>query len=200
MIEIDKSVLERIEKAAKQIYEENNRERFPTVDAVRRLAKVDMNTASLAMRSWRRQQLSRSEIATVDVPNELSDVFAHSVKSIWEQAQSIANESLKLAQQSWEKERQEAEELTAEISNAFDDQASRLEEVLEENKNTRDQIKELSLEKEMLLKEIQSTKDALATTKEQLAEKVGAINAYKDQLSILTNLVESKETPSDKTK
>lgn len=87
---VDKSAFERIEQAANELYEESNHERFPTVDTVRRRAKVDMNTASLVMRAWRKKQLSKAlDIETVEVPKELSEVFAHSIKSVWEQAQAI---------------------------------------------------------------------------------------------------------------
>lgn len=189
---VDKSVLERIEQAANELYVENNHERFPTVDAVRRRAKVDMNTASLVMKDWRKKQLSKAAPATVDVPKELSEAFSHSIKSIWEQAQAIANESLKRAQQSWENERQEAEEMTAEISKAFDEQTLHLEEVTEESSKLKEQLREQSLEKDKLLMEIESVRGELTAAKEQLAEKTGAIDAYKEQLLILKNLVESR--------
>jgi len=47
---------ERVFAAASQIFEESGRQTMPTVDQVRRLAKVDMHAATAAMREWRRQQ------------------------------------------------------------------------------------------------------------------------------------------------
>ena len=192
MDSVDKSVIGRIEQAANELYVENNQERFPTVDAVRRRAKVDMNTASLVMKDWRKKQLSKAAPAVVDVPKELSEIFSHSIKSIWEQAQAIANESLKLAQQNWENERQEAEGMTAEISKAFDEQTLQLEEAAKENSKLKEQLRELNLAKEKLLMESESVRGELTAAKEQLAEKTGAVDAYKEQLLILKNLIESR--------
>ena len=46
---------ERVFAAANQIFDESARQTMPTVDQVRRLAKVDMHAATAAMREWRRQ-------------------------------------------------------------------------------------------------------------------------------------------------
>ena len=51
---------ERVFAAASQIFEESGRQTMPTVDQVRRLAKVDMHAATAAMREWRRQQTAQA--------------------------------------------------------------------------------------------------------------------------------------------
>ena len=45
---------DRITAAAQELYEQADCQRFPTVDAVRRHAKADMNSTSAVMREWRK--------------------------------------------------------------------------------------------------------------------------------------------------
>ena len=59
-IAIPADVRERVIQAAQELYEQNGRESMPTVDAVRRLARVDMNAASAVMREWRRAQTAQA--------------------------------------------------------------------------------------------------------------------------------------------
>lgn len=47
---IPADVRERVIAAAVDLYEQAGRERFPTVDAVRRLSRADMNAVSAVMK------------------------------------------------------------------------------------------------------------------------------------------------------
>ena len=58
---------DRIFKAADALYDQAGREVFPTVDAVRKAAKVNMNEASTVMKEWRRTQ-ARPAPAAIQVP------------------------------------------------------------------------------------------------------------------------------------
>lgn len=49
-------IRQRVFNAADALYNEAAREKFPTVDAVRRASKADMNSVSLFMKEWRHAQ------------------------------------------------------------------------------------------------------------------------------------------------
>ena len=55
-MELTKDTRDRIFAAADSLYEQAGRAAFPTVDAVRKTAKVNMNDASAGMKEWRRAQ------------------------------------------------------------------------------------------------------------------------------------------------
>ena len=59
---------ERVFAAANQLFEEAGRQTMPTVDQVRRLARVDMHAATAAMREWRRQQTAQAAPVAIAVP------------------------------------------------------------------------------------------------------------------------------------
>jgi hypothetical protein len=53
-MDINPEIRERILNAAQQLFEGSGRLELPTVDAVRRLSKTNMNDASSVMKEWRR--------------------------------------------------------------------------------------------------------------------------------------------------
>mgnify|MGYP006204349805 CR=1 FL=1 len=66
--QIPADVRERIIAAATDLFEQSGRETMPTVDAVRRAARVDMNAASAVMKEWRRAQTAQAAPVAVAVP------------------------------------------------------------------------------------------------------------------------------------
>ena len=88
---------ERIFAAADALYEEVGRSEFPTVDAVRKSARVNMNDANSGMREWRRLQMSRAAPVTVQVPDAVQIAANLALGSLWKTAQELANESLTVA-------------------------------------------------------------------------------------------------------
>ena len=56
---------ERILSAAQQLFEQSGRKELPTVDAVRKLSKTNMNDASAVMKEWRRLQIVSASAAVV---------------------------------------------------------------------------------------------------------------------------------------
>lgn len=126
-MDINQEARARILAAASQLYEQGGRADFPTVDAVRRQAKVDMNAASVIMKEWRRMQTATPAPVAVAVPDRLRQAQDAALASLWGEAQEIANEALKAAQASWDSERAEAETLRAEMSTAFDLQRGELD-------------------------------------------------------------------------
>lgn len=126
---IPTEVRERVIQAAQELYEQNGRESMPTVDAVRRHARVDMNAASAVMREWRRAQTAQAAPVAVTVPELVTQAHGAALVSLWQTAQELANESLRAAQAAWEAERVEADHDRQELADAYERQAAELEEV-----------------------------------------------------------------------
>ena len=122
-------IAERIAAVADQLFEENGREKFPTVDEVRRKAKSDMNTASLVMRRWRKKQMAPAEVVPIVVPDGVQAAFQEAIVEAWSQAQALANEKLDAARQAFEAEKLEEEVLRKEISEAFEVQSIELAQI-----------------------------------------------------------------------
>ena len=125
---IPADVRDRVLQAAQELYEQNGRESMPTVDAVRRQARVDMNAASVVMREWRRAQRAQSAPLAVTVPEAVTQAHSTALVVLWQTAQQLANESLRAAQAAWETERSEAERDRQEIADAYERQAREREQ------------------------------------------------------------------------
>lgn len=120
-MEISKEARDRIFAAANMLYEQAGHVGiFPTVDAVRKLAKVNMNDASAGMKEWRRAQSAQAAPVAVQVPEAVQQAGSAAVAALWQEAQDLANESLRAAQAGWEAERIEAETLTKQIGDAYE--------------------------------------------------------------------------------
>lgn len=124
IIPIPADVRERIVQAANDLYEQADRQSFPTVDQVRRHARVDMNAASSIMREWRRTQSVQATPVAVHVPDAVVHANNQVLAALWAQAQDLANESLRAAQSAWDAERTELDEMRQELANAYEAQAS----------------------------------------------------------------------------
>ena len=126
-MDINPEIRERILAAAGQLFEQSGRLELPTVDAVRRLSKTNMNDASAVMKEWRRMQIVSASAAVVSVPERVSQASQTALSALWAEAQELANESLNVAQAAWDAERAEAEKLRVELSSAFEIQGTELE-------------------------------------------------------------------------
>ena len=124
---IPADVRERVIAAAVDLYEQAGRERFPTVDAVRRASRADMNAVSAVMKEWRQAQTTQAAPVAVAVPEVVQQANAAAVASMWQQATDLANQSLRSAQTAWEAERQELDDMRAELANSYEAQAAELE-------------------------------------------------------------------------
>lgn len=124
---IPADVRDRIIAAAADLFEQSGREAMPTVDAVRRAARVDMNAASSVMKEWRRAQTAQAASVAVAVPESVQQASSAAVATIWQQAQELANESLRSAQAAWETERGELDAMRQELAEAFERQAVELD-------------------------------------------------------------------------
>ena len=126
-MDINPEIRERILAAAQQLFEQSGRLELPTVDAVRRLSKTNMNDASAVMKEWRRLQIVSASAAVVSVPDRVQQASQSALSTLWTEAQELANEGLNVAQAAWDAERAEAEKLRVELSSAFETQGAELE-------------------------------------------------------------------------
>jgi chromosome segregation ATPase len=126
-MELTKETRDRIFAAADELFEQNGRDGFPTVDAVRKAARVNMNDASSGMKEWRRVQTAPVAPVVVQVPEAVQAAGGQAVAVLWQQAQELANESLRAAQAGWESERGELDAMRAELANAYESQAVELD-------------------------------------------------------------------------
>lgn len=124
---ISADIRTRIIDAAAELYAQSGRQSLPTVDAVRRAARVDMNSASAVMREWRRAQTTQATPVTVQVPEAVQQSSSLALATLWTQAQELANESLRAAQSGWETERAELDGMRQELAHAYESQAGELE-------------------------------------------------------------------------
>lgn len=120
---------EKIFNSANELYEQLGKEKFPTVDQVRRHAQVDMNAASSVMRDWRRSQTAQAAPVAVLVPDAVVQANQQVITALWSQAQELANESLRAAQSAWDVERNELDEMRQELAQAYESQAVELDQL-----------------------------------------------------------------------
>lgn len=125
-MDLSKDTRDRIFAAADALYEQGGRESFPTVDAVRKTARVNMNDASTGMKEWRRLQTARAAPVAVQVPAPVQQAAGAALATLWQEAQTLANESLRAAQAGWEAERLEADTLNQQMADAYEAQAGEL--------------------------------------------------------------------------
>jgi colicin import membrane protein len=126
-MEPPKETLERIFSAADALYEQADRAAFPTVDAVRKTARVNMNDASAGMKQWRRIHTTNAASVAVPVPERVQQSGGAALAVLWREAQDLAHESLRAAQAGWEAERADAETLNKQMADAYETQAVELE-------------------------------------------------------------------------
>lgn len=126
------NVRDRVFAAADELYVANQRSSFPTVDAVRKKARVNMNDASTGMKEWRRARSTCADVAASPLPNDLQLQGVAVLARFWDEANRQATASLLAAQSGWEAERNESDELARQMAAAYDAQAAELASTLEE--------------------------------------------------------------------
>lgn len=143
---IPADVRERVIAAAVELYEQAGRERFPTVDAVRRASRADMNTVSLLMREWRDSQRPSVAPIAVAVPEVVVQAHQAALASVWMQAQELANESLRKAQAGWQVEWNNVDEVRQQGAAAYDKLQAELNDVKQQLADAQAQSEELARE------------------------------------------------------
>lgn len=172
--------IQKIHRAATELYLANGKSSFPTVAQVRAAAKTDMNTTSEAMKLWRNQQEQKAQAAPIQVPEAVQRAAGEAVASIWQIAQSLANEALHTAQKGWEKDKAETDQITKEIAEEFDRQAVQLESVLSENGKLTDEFNKLKAEHSIALTTITRLEARLQAVEQHNKELLEKLNPDKE--------------------
>lgn len=164
-MELAKDTRDRIFAAADSLYEQAGRTVFPTVDAVRKTAKVNMNDASAGMKEWRRAQTTQAAPVAVQVPEAVQQASGAALAALWQSAQELANESLRAAQAGWDGERAEADTLTRQMADAYETQAVELEAAQGEIARLKAAAEESAVGLAQLLGEMEDTRRELGAAK-----------------------------------
>lgn len=128
-IDVNPEVRQRLFAAADQLYEQGGHSSPPNVDSVRRLAKANMNDASVVMREWRSQRAQGAAPAPTNIPDEVRQENLQGLTKLWNKAQEQAGDALRAAQSSWDQQRRETEALCEQLSEAFDQQGEHCAEL-----------------------------------------------------------------------
>lgn len=145
-METSVGIRDRIFAAADSLYAESGRRNFPTVDAVRKRAQVNMNDASTCMKEWRRAQTSTVTAVPAQLPPALQESCLAALAALWKEATDVANDTLRTAQAGWELERTDIEVLSRQMAEACDLQAVELEVAHAEVTSLKARMDEMSSE------------------------------------------------------
>ena len=81
-MELNKDIRDRILTAADALYEQAGRTSFPTVDSVRKVAKVNMNDAAATMKEWRRAQTAQAAPVAITVPEAVHQLHSQALAAL----------------------------------------------------------------------------------------------------------------------
>lgn len=194
---ISSEIRDRVFAVADELYQEGGQDRFPTVDQVRRTARVDMNSASTLMKEWRKKQTAPAVVA-VAVPDAVQQVFGGAVAAAWAEAQRLAGEQLEGQRVAFEAEKEEAEALRAELSDAFEAQQAELEHAQERlNK----QHQEMTLERQVAADardELQDVRRQLEAVKLQNATLNERCDGLFERVQVAETQAEKHESAAEK--
>lgn len=191
-MELSKEIRDRIFSAADALFEQTGRAAFPTVDAVRRSARVNMNDASVGMKEWRRAQTAKAAPVAIQVPEAIQRASSAALTVLWQEAQQLASESLHVAQAGWDAERLEAETLNKQMADAYEKQAAELEAALgriAEMEAAARQAAELA----ELRKELVEQQKEAAQAREEAAMLAGQLAAHQEQAAALLARIQPSE-------
>lgn len=195
--DINDTIKIRIIDTANRLYELADREKFPTVESVRREAKADMNLTSLVMKEWRLSQTAQPKKVAVAVPESVMEPFQIALSSAWQAAVEEANASLDAARRAWEVERSETEEQRVEMADAFDAQHQELlnsELELQAAEQIRQEMENELSELKMTLQKTELAGDAL---QERLKDRDTRINELKIELANTRTDLEEQQHEHD---
>ncbi|MCL6486922.1 MAG: DNA-binding protein [Janthinobacterium lividum] len=166
-------IYKRICIAADTLHVQGGGAAFPTVDAVRKAARVSMNDASAGMREWRRAHTVQANAAAVAVPEKVRDAGMAALAGVWSEAQALAGESLHIAQSAWDAERTESEVLARQMADAYEVLAGELQACQGALDISRAEAQEMAHEKERLLVSLAEAQaaQALANARTQEIER-----------------------------
>jgi colicin import membrane protein len=89
----------RIFSACDELYNAAGKIKFPTVDVVRRLAKVSMNDCCVGVKEWRSLQTPTPNTTRNSVAERVQQACEAATAQLWTAAMDIAQESLDAAKE-----------------------------------------------------------------------------------------------------
>lgn len=194
---IPADVRERVISAAADLYEQSGRERFPTVDAVRRLSRADMNAVSSVMKEWRQAQTTQVAPVAVAVPEAIQQANAAALAALWLNALDLGNQNLRNAQSGWEKERQELDDMRGELATSYEQQAAEFEAVKNQLAASEEKTAIQGLELAALrqdLNEAAAKEAALSATADQMQHQIESQRAELVRLHAEAEAVRNQHT------
>lgn len=162
-MELANDTLERIFAAADALYEQAGHTEFPTVDAVRKTARVNMNDANAGMKRWRHAHMAQAVPVAVQVPESVQQAGGAALAVLWREAQELAHEALRAAQAGWDAERAEADTLNKQIADAYEVQAAELDAARADIAHAKADADRLSADKAQLDGELADARRSLAS-------------------------------------
>jgi colicin import membrane protein len=124
---VNPDIQKRIFDAAAQLHSDAGHGDFPTVDAVRRLTRTNMNDTAIVMKLWRAMQATAASPAPASISDNVQRIHNDGLAALWHAANEHAGTNLRTAQAGWEVERAEGETVLAQLAASFDAQARELE-------------------------------------------------------------------------
>ena len=155
-------VYERICASADALHVQGGGAAFPTVDAVRKAARVSMNDASAGMREWRRAHTVQAGMAATSVPDKIRDAGLAALADVWNEAQALAGESLRLAHMAWETERGETETLSRQMADAYETVLAELQACHAQLASTQGEMREPAQQKDTMATALAQAQSAAA--------------------------------------
>jgi len=188
---VSKDIRDRIFAAADLLYEQAEQSAFPTVDAVRKAAKVNMGDASTCMKEWRRAHIMPTASVTTQVPELVQRANTAALASIWKAAQEAANEAMRSAQAGWDAERAEAEALNKQLVDACESMEQELE-------TARARIKALCAELTAAKHAQVSTQKARDAARHEASKAREEAARWRGQVEALGQVLNQGESPPKK--
>lgn len=133
-MELNSEVKSRILAVAESLYDELNKEQFPCVDAIQQAAHVSRQEATLVLDEWRQAHTLKknSESLQIPVPDAIKQIYSTALAKLWQEAQAWAQEMHQSAQEAWENERSDADDLNKQLVEAYEEQMLAHEEKMDE--------------------------------------------------------------------
>ena len=167
------TIQERILAAADALYQQAGLAAFPTVDAVRKSARVNMNDASAGMKLWRRGHTMVAVPVTAPIPAPLQQATSHALAVLWHEAQQAADERFHTVRSAWDTERAEADTAHRQLADAYESLAAELDTSQADAQRKAIDIASLTVERSETATKLAQVDQELMSSR--TAEKISAV-------------------------
>lgn len=182
---ISSDVRLRIIQAAEQLRKSAG-DQMPNVDAVRRLARVNMNSAAVVMKEWRRDLVRAASAPAGPVPDDVQRAVTAAAEQLWRIAVEQAAVELRDARAAWQRERADNESMCVQLSAACDEHVVQLEELRRAHAAWQATVRACMLRCENAGRELATGSHALERANAHLAELRTRATVLNEQVLDLT--------------